>query len=67
MNKTLYTAIIFFMPGHPFSAMKYRKISNTDKFVTFAQKKYKNISSINFYERDTRLFSHQIRINTPEK
>lgn len=63
MNKPLYTAIIFFLPGHPYPAIKYRKISNIEKFVTFATGKYPNISSINFYERDSRIFSHQVRIH----
>lgn len=67
MTKQLYTAIIFFLPGNPYPAMKYRKISNVNKFVNFATNKYPNISSINFYERDSRIFSHQVRIHPVNK
>lgn len=59
----MYTAIIFFLPGHPYPAMKYRKISNLKKFEEFALSKYPNISRINFYERESRQFSHQIKIH----
>ena len=63
MNKKLYTAIIFFIPGHPFPAMKYRKISSMDKFKNFAAEKYQGkISSINFYDRDTKEFVKQERV-----
>jgi hypothetical protein len=63
MSKQLYTAIVFFIPGtNQAPAMKYRKISDKNKFVQFAQNKYPNIQSINFYERDSRLFIEQVRI-----
>jgi hypothetical protein len=63
MSKQLYTAIVFFIPGtNAAPAMKYRKISDKNKFVQFAQNKYPNIQSINFYERDSRLFIEQVRI-----
>jgi len=63
MSKQLYTAIVFLSPGTSAApAMKYRKISNIKRFIDFAQQKYPNIKAINFYERDSRLFIEQVRL-----
>ena len=63
MSKQLYTAIVFFIPGtNAAPAMKYRKISNIKRFIEFAQQKYPNIKAINFYERESRLFIEQVRL-----
>lgn len=63
MSKPLYTAIVFFIPGtNAAPAMKYRKISNIPRFIQFAQQKYPNIKAINFYERDSRLFIEQVKL-----
>lgn len=66
MNKKLYTAIIFFIPGcNAVPVMKYKKITSIDRFTSFASSKYPNmISSINFYERESRDFVKQVRIAT---
>ena len=43
--------------------MKYRKISNTENFINFVAGKYPNkVSSINFYDRDTKDFVRQVRL-----
>lgn len=64
MIKKLYTAIIFFIPGsNTVPVMKYRKISNTENFINFVAGKYPNkVSSINFYDRDTKDFVRQVRL-----
>jgi hypothetical protein len=61
MNKEIYTAIVF-IRDNPAPAIKYRKISNEKKFVSFIENKYAGAYKINFYHRDTREFSHQIKI-----
>lgn len=68
MNNKNYTAIIFFIPGkNQAPVMKYRKISNIDKFAAFAALKYPGkISSINFYDCNTRQFFKQIKISLPK-
>jgi hypothetical protein len=63
MNKPLFTAIVFFLPGsNSVPVMKYRKISSIDNFMRFASGKYPGmISSVNFYNRETRQFYKQIK------
>lgn len=64
MTKKLYTAIIFFVPGsNPVPVMKYRRISNTENFINFVSGKYPDIvTSINFYDRETKDFVRQVRM-----
>lgn len=66
MNKKLYTAIIFFIPGcNSVPVMKYRKITSVEKFTQFAAGKYPGmISSINFYERESREFYKQVKVTS---
>jgi hypothetical protein len=54
------TAIIFIKDrNYP---IKYRKITNMNKFVIFAQSKYPFATAINFYKRNTKEFYKQIKI-----
>jgi hypothetical protein len=56
----LMTAIIFIKDrNYP---IKYRKISNINKFVIFAQSKYPFATAINFYKKETKEFLKQIKI-----
>jgi len=56
----LMTAIIFIKDrNYP---IKYRKITNINRFVTFVQSKYPFATAINFYKRNTKEFYKQIKI-----
>jgi hypothetical protein len=58
--KKEFTAIIF-IENRSFP-IKYRKISNLDRFVLFTKNKYPLATSVNFYERDTKAFFKQIKL-----
>ena len=52
MANELFNAICFerVAPGKTSAPLKYRKISNRDKFIKFIQEKPPNIWYINWYE-----------------
>lgn len=54
------TAIVF-IKDRSFP-IKYRKISNIDRFVSFVKNKYPFVESINFYEKESKHFFKQIKI-----
>lgn len=56
----LMTAIVFIKnKDYP---IKYRKITNINRFVTFVQSKYPFATAINFYKKETKEFLKQIKI-----
>jgi hypothetical protein len=56
----LMTAIVFIKDkDYP---IKYRKITNINRFVTFVQSKYPFATAINFYKKETKEFLKQIKI-----
>lgn len=65
MSKPEYTAIIFI--DHRNYPIKYRKISNIDRFIQFARNKYPLLTAVNFYERSTKQFYKQIKIQSCNK
>jgi hypothetical protein len=59
MNKEIYTAIVF-IHGREYP-IKYRKISNLDRFMVFAKMKYSGLSAVNFYEKESKRFYKQLK------
>lgn len=60
MNTKEFTAIIF-IENRSFP-IKYRKISSIDRFVSFCKNKYPFATSINFYEKESKNFFKQIKL-----
>lgn len=54
-----YTAIIF-IQGKEWP-IKYRKITNLDRFMTFARSKYPACTAVNFYDKLTKAFYKQLK------
>ena len=57
----LYTAIVF-ISGREYP-IKYRKISNIDRFMIFATGKFPNLTAVNFYEKETKQFYKQVKVD----
>jgi len=53
------TAIVF-IKDRSFP-IKYRKISNIDRFVMFVKNKYPQVESVNFYDKETKHFFKQVK------
>lgn len=54
-----YTAIIFIQDRE--FPIKYRKITNLDRFMTFARSKYPYCTAVNFYDKETKQFYKQLK------
>lgn len=59
MGSTLYTAIVF-ISGREWP-VKYRKITNMNRFMIFAISKYPLLTSVNFYDKETKKFIQQLK------
>jgi len=55
----IYTAIVF-ISGREFP-IKYRKISNPNRFMQFARNKFPLLTAVNFYEKESRKFYQQLK------
>lgn len=61
---TLYTGIVFLEKPNENgnTALKYRGIKNTARFERFVIEKHgQNLTAINYYNKETRSFSHQTK------
>lgn len=60
MALELYTAIVF-ISGREYP-IKYRKITNIDRFMQFARGKFPNLTAVNFYKKETKQFYKQVKM-----
>ena len=60
----LYTAVVIFDRENGSGGCKYHNINNIDKFVYFVRThwKHKKVTAINFYDKETKKFFQQIKI-----
>ena len=61
----LYSAIVIFEQLGRKSACKYRNINNIDRFMSYIKKNWANkgVTAVNIYEKKSRNFVKQIKIN----
>jgi hypothetical protein len=59
----LYNCIVFFKDDHP---IKYHKVNNIDRLITWLEKKRPSALYVNVYDRNTRSFVKQVKINKGE-
>lgn len=60
----LYTAIVIFDRSNGSGGCKYHNINNIDKFINFVKTtwKHRQVIAINFYDKKTKKFYQQIKI-----